>query len=345
MERPVVIAGKALVGEELELQPVTIVIANGMITAIEETAQVPDIWICPALFNAHTHLGDTVAMDYGTEGDLVDLVTPPFGLKHRLLNAASYNDIVAGMRASIGEMVSRGTGGCADFREGGLTGVAALREAALGQSFRCVIFGRDGGERNGDGLGVSSTRDVVDLERIIADAKQQNKPVAIHAGEKDPGDVDAALAYDPDLIIHATHATDAQLRECAERSIPVVVCPRSNWTLRTTTSSAHPPIARMLDLGCTVFLGTDNAMFVQPDLFAEMSFVHTLYNIHPSNVMRMAVAGSCVGGEPFFIKDGARANLFSIDPRFSNLRFSKDPIASIVKRAVSCSIGTNVFIS
>jgi cytosine/adenosine deaminase-related metal-dependent hydrolase len=101
----------------------------------------------------------------------------------------------------------------------------------------------------------------------------------------------------------------------------------------------------MLDLGCTVFLGTDNAMFVQPDLFAEMAFVHTLYNIHPSNVLRMAVAGSCLGGEPFFIRTGARANFFSIDPRFSNLRFSKDPVASIVKRAVSGSIGTNVFIS
>jgi len=345
MERPVVITGMALVGEDFELQPVNIVIEKGIITSIEELAQAPDIWICPALFNAHTHLGDTIAMDCVTGGDLVGLVTPPHGLKHRLLNGASHNDLVAGMRASIGGMISRGTAGCADFREGGPEGVAALRQAALGQHFRCIIFGRDGGEYNGDGLGVSSTRDVPALDRIVAGARRQSKPVAFHAGEKDAGDVDAALAYDPDLIIHATHATDAQLRECAERCIPVVVCPRSNWTFGTTSDSAHPPIARMLDLGCSVFLGTDNAMVVQPDLFAEMAFVHTVYRIHPSSVLRMAVAGSVLSGDPFFIQKGARANLFSIDTRFSDLRFSKNPAASIVKRVVSGNIGTNVFIS
>ena len=47
------------------------------------------VWICPALFNAHTHLGDTIAMDCGATGDLTALVTPPDGLKHRLLAQAS----------------------------------------------------------------------------------------------------------------------------------------------------------------------------------------------------------------------------------------------------------------
>jgi cytosine/adenosine deaminase-related metal-dependent hydrolase len=338
-----VISGKALVGEDLLLQQVDIVIDEGFITAIEENDKAPDIWICPALFNAHTHLGDTVAMDCAVTGDLVALVTPPYGLKHRFLAKASRRNLIRGMQMSIGEMTQRGTAGCADFREGGTEGVAALRDACCGFDFRCVIFGRDGGEYTADGLGISSTRDVPDIERSVAQARRENKMIAFHAGEKDPDDIDTALSFQPDLLIHGTYATPAQLRECADRSIPIAVCPRSNWTLGVTSTMNHPPITKMLDLGCRVFLGTDNAMFVQPDMLSEMAFVHTIYHVEPVDVIRMAVAGSFLKDDPFFIRIGARANLFSIDPRFSNLRFSANMVASIVKRAFSGAIGTNVF--
>jgi len=96
-------------------------------------------------------------------------------------------------------------------------------------------------------------------------------------------------------------------------------------------------------VGCRVFLGTDNVMVVQPDMLAEMAFVHMIYNIDPVDVVRMSVAGSSLTSNPFFISVGAHANLFSIDPRFSNMRFSANPVASIVKRAFSGIIGTNVF--
>ena len=343
MERPMVISGHALIEEDLTLRSVDIIIERGIIIAIEETDKSPDIWICPALFNAHTHLGDTIAMDCTTKGDLVELVTPPNGLKHRLLATASRKDIVTGMKTSIGNMINHGTAGCVDFREGGSDGVIALREAAANQPFRCVIFGRDGGEIDSDGLGVSSVRDIPDLDRIVAKAKRNGKQVAFHAGEKDSKDVDAALAYDPNFIIHATHATNKQLKQCADLSIPIVVCPRSNWTLDATSSKAHPPIERMLNLGCTVYLGTDNVMFVEPDMFTEMAFVHTIYRLDPIITLQMAISGSSIKGEPFFIKTGTRANLFLINPRFSNLRFSQHPVASIVKRANSNIIGTNVF--
>jgi cytosine/adenosine deaminase-related metal-dependent hydrolase len=343
MGHPLVISGKALVGEDLALRSVDIIIEQGVITAVEETSSTPDIWICPALFNAHTHLGDTVAMDCATGGNLAGLVTPPNGLKHRLLAEASHKELVSGMRATIGGMITRGTAGCVDFREGGAEGVAALKEAAYQQPFRCIIFGRDGGELEGDGLGISSARDVPDLERVVARAKQQKKPVAFHAGERDADDIDAALAYDPDFIIHGTHATRTQLRECAERQIPVIICPRSNWTLGVTRTPDHPPVSLMLDLGCRVFLGTDNTMFVQPDMLAEMAFLNTVYHTEPADAVGMAVGGSSLYGSPFFISVGAQANFFTIDPQYSNMRFSKNPVESIVKRAFSIVIGTNVF--
>lgn len=337
------VSGQALVGEELAFLPVNIIIENGTITALEETRHAPMVWICPAFFNAHTHLGDSIAMDCWEKGDLESLVTPPGGLKHRILAAASHEDLVAGMHGSIRGMIAGGTAGCADFREGGSEGVTALREAAEGLAFRPFIFGRDGGEGIADGLGISSTRDVPGTDILVAKAKRAGKKIALHAGERDAADVDAALALDPDLLIHCTHATKKQLRECAERQIPIAVCPRSNWILGVTSSAHHPPLQLMQDLGCRLLLGTDNVMFVPPDMFSEMAFTSAVYRIDPKVLLGAAVRGSELTGHSFFIRKGARANLFTIDPAQSALHFSRDPVASIIKRAFGSIIGSNVF--
>jgi cytosine/adenosine deaminase-related metal-dependent hydrolase len=338
-----VLSGQALVGEELALRPVDIVIEEGRIMAIEENSRVPPVWICPAFFNAHTHLGDTIATDCMSTGDLVSLVTPPDGLKHRLLAATSKAEIVAGMRASVTGMIRSGTLGCADFREGGRNGVNALRDAAAGLNFQPVIFGRAGGEAIADGLGVSSTRDVHDVERQVRVARNAGKKIAFHAGERDSGDVDAALSFEPDLLIHMTHATKKQIRACADQEIPIAICPRSNWVLGVTASSRYPPIHTMIELGCTVMLGTDNVMFVPPDMFSEMAFASMVYHLDPKAVLWSAVAGSRLTGSPFFIRKGARAAFFTLDPTSSALFFSRDPITSLVKRAQLGAIGNNVF--
>ena len=337
------VSGYTFLGDELALAPVDIFIENGVIVTIEDNPRVPEVWICPALFNAHTHLGDTIAMDCGTTGDLKALVTPPDGLKHRLLRTASRQDLVDGMRASITGMIITGTAGCADFREGGVEGVLALQEAADGLSFFPFVFGREGGETIACGLGISSVRDIPDTERQVREAERAGKMIAFHAGERDKEDVDAALSYEPDLLIHMTHATKKQLRECAEKEIPIAVCPRSNWALGVASSSRHPPLELMEELGCTVCLGTDNAMFVAPDLFGEMAFVSSVYRTEPANVLRAAIRGSTVFGRPYFIQKGGRANLFVVDPARSALRFSRDPLATLVKRANPAAIRTNVF--
>jgi len=340
---PLEISGYALTGEDLDLRAVDIFIESGIITAIEERNRAPGIWICPAFFNAHTHLGDTIAMDCGVNGDLSALVTPPDGLKHRLLAEASHRDLFRGMHASIEGMVAGGTAGCADFREGGTEGVSVLREAAEGQPFRPFVFGRDGGEEAADGLGISSTRDVPDAGTLVARARKAGKKIALHAGERDGLDVDDAIALEPDMLIHCTHATRKQLRDLADRQIPVVVCPRSNWILGVTSSARHPPVKDMVNLGCTILLGTDNVMFVPPDMFSEMAFTSAVYGINPEVLTGAAVRGSEMTGSSFFIRTGARANLFTIDPARSALHFSHDPVASIIKRASGSQIGNRVF--
>ncbi|ABS55899.1 amidohydrolase [Methanoregula boonei 6A8] len=343
MQAGQVLSGQAIVGEELALRPVDIVIEGDRITAIEENPRAPPVWICPAFFNAHTHLGDTIAMDCGSTGDLVSLVTPPDGLKHRLLAAATKKDLTAGMRASVTGMIRSGTLGCADFREGGREGVLALRDAVAGLTFRPVIFGRGGGEDLADGLGVSSTRDVPGVEEMIRHARNAGKKIAFHAGERDRGDIDAALSFEPDLLIHMTHATKRQLRACAEQEIPIVVCPRSNWVLGVTSSARHPPVRTMIELGCTLLLGTDNVMFIPPDMFSEMAFLSTIYHLDPRVILRSAVAGSELTRTPFFIRKGARAAFFTFDPAQSALVCSRDPVASLVKRAQTGMRGNNVF--
>ena len=337
------ISGQAFIGEELESRHVDIVIESGIITAIEENPKAPPVWICPAFFNAHTHLGDTIAMDSSVQGDLESLVMPPDGLKHRLLAAASCQDLVRGMHASILGMIAGGTAGCADFREGGVPGISAIREAAEGLSFRTVIFGRDGGEGVADGLGISSTRDIPQTDTLVANARRAGKKIAVHAGERDAADVDEALALDPDLLIHCTHATKKQLRECADRQIPIAVCPRSNWTLGVSLSARHPPIRLMQDLGCTILLGTDNVMFVPPDLLSEMAFTSMVYRMDPESLLYAAVKGSELTGISFFIRKGARANLFTMDPAHSALQFSRDPLTSMIKRSSCCLNAHNIF--
>jgi hypothetical protein len=99
----------------------------------------------------------------------------------------------------------------------------------------------------------------------------------------------------------------------------------------------------MGELGCTVYFGTDNVMFVPPDILSELAFTSIVYKQHPESLLHAAVAGSALSGSPFFLRAGARANLFVIDPARSGMRFSRDPVISIIKRVKFGQICNNVF--
>jgi cytosine/adenosine deaminase-related metal-dependent hydrolase len=338
-----VYSGLALTGPSLECRPADIVVERNRIVAVEERMHAPARWICPSFFNAHTHLGDTIAMDAPSDGDLASLVAPPGGLKYRLLGAASDTDCVAGMRESVRRMVRGGTGGFADFREGGTRGVGLLREAVAGLPCRAVVLGRRGGEEVAGGAGIASTRDVPEYRDVVERVRRAGGLVAFHAGERDAGDVDDALDCQPDLVVHMTHATEAQLRRCADEAIPIAVCPRSNWRLGVVADIAHPPIARMLELGCRVLLGTDNAMFVPPDMAGELAFTSLVYGIEPAALLQAGIDGAAVTGCPTWLEPGAIASFFVVDPLRAGLSYSRDPLASLVRRLDTGSIKTNVF--
>jgi cytosine/adenosine deaminase-related metal-dependent hydrolase len=335
------VEGRALLGEDFEEAPVRVVVEGGTIAHVEELGgpgnDLP--WIVPAFFNAHTHVGDSVALDIPLEGDLDALVRPPDGLKHRILRSVSRTELVRAMRLTIGTMAHGGTAGFADFREGGRDGVSALLEAAEGISCRPVIFGREGGEMVAQGLGISSARDVGgSLDEMVSLARRIGKLVAFHAGERDPSDIGQALEYEPDLLVHCTHASKDQLRQIADAGIPVAVCPRANWRFRVTSSGMRPPVRELLSLGGTILLGTDNAMCVQPDMWREMEFLSTVYRVSPREALRAATLGASLFMEPFYIREGNRAAFLVIDPRPSNLSLSRDIAAALVNRAGPANI-------
>ncbi len=334
--------GQAFLGEQLELMPARIIVREGWITGIEEISRAPPVWICPAFYNAHTHLGDAIAPDPPLSGTLEELVKPPHGWKHRMLASASRMQMVEGMRAALQGMLRSGTGGCADFREGGQEGVARLREAAAGLSFTATIFGREGGEMVAEGLGISSVRDVPDAEAQIVAARAAGKRIALHAGERDALDVEEAIEYQPDLLVHATHATRSQLRRCSEEGISLAICARSNWTTGVTRGPQHPPLQEMIELGCTVLLGTDNAMLVQPDMFREMAFVATIYRLPAPVILKMAIEGAEILSEPGYLARGAPARFFCVDAQRGILSYSRDPCTTLVKRGAESDILENV---
>ena len=327
------VSGTALTGETLEARDVTIVVQDGIITAVEDESSVPDQWICPAFFNAHTHLADTVAMDLPCTGTLDELVTPPHGLKHQILAQTPEPRLVAAMKDSITEMIHTGTAGFADFREGGKPGVLALQQAAASLPIHPIILGREGGEDIAHGAGISSARDVA-LSREIADrVKKQGKIVGFHAGEKDSEDIDAALEADPDFLVHCTHVTRSQIRRIADEGIPVVLCCRSNFLLRVTSGRTHPPVQEMLDAGVEILIGTDNVMFVQPDMMQEISFIHTTYGVPAQNLLYSATRGFPPAGISHAILRGNRASFYVLDCSWGNLHHSRDIESTIVKRA------------
>ncbi len=332
------ISGKVCVGRKFELMDAEITVENGIIKAINETKSAADQWIFPCLFNAHTHLADTVAMDAEIKQGMTlsDLVAPPDGLKHRILKATSPETLTDAMTESLRFMKRSATAGFCDFREGGKDGVNELKNALInsGTGLKALILGREGGELIADGIGISSTKEGEHVLRLAAETKKRGGLVAFHAGEKDSRDIDNAIDAEPDLLIHMTHAEDSQLKRCAELQIPIAVCPRSNHILGQASSKENPPIRKMLDLGCKVLLGTDNVMFVQPDMFAEMSFVYYAYGLTPDEILNMAIAGSELINCPFFIEEGNKAAFHTINPNASNLRFSRSPKKSIVNRAV-----------
>ena len=306
-------------------------IEDGDIVAIEERTVDADRLIAPAFVNAHTHIGDSIAKEAGEGLDLEALVAPPDGLKHRLLRVADPETIVKAMRQTLRFMQTGGTVTTIEFREGGVTGVTQLKEAATGLEIDPVILGRESiaAMEQADGFGASGANDADFTEERAATAAA-GKIFGIHAGEVDTSDVDAALDLAPEFIIHGVHLAERHFERIATEEVPIVVCPRSN----AATGVGLPPVERQVET-TTVALGTDNVMMNEPSMYREMAFTADLFDISTREVLAMATyrGADLIGADYGVIKSGRPAALQVLDLGSDNLAHVQDPVRGLVRRA------------
>ena len=330
------LSGTVLVGESFEPVRGRVVVEDGRIEAVEETATDSTDIVLPAFVNAHTHIGDSVAKDAAVGLSLEDAVVPPESLKHRRLQAADREELVTAMRRTLRYMRRTGTITCLDFREFGVEGAQALRDAAAPLDIEPFIFGSDDPSvlDIADGYGASGANDA-DFTDERAACAERGAPFAIHAGEPDASDIHPALDLEPDLLVHMVHADGAHLDRVADQSVPIVACPRANAVLDV----GRPPIRELLD-HATVALGTDNVMLNPPNMFREMAYTATHFDVSAREVLGMATtAGADIAGlDCGRIEAGRRAALVVLDGDSDNLAGSADPVEAVVRRATPLDV-------
>ncbi|WP_280588187.1 amidohydrolase family protein [Halorubrum sp. Boch-26] len=330
------LTGTVLAGESFEPTRGRLVVDDGRIEAVEETDTESTDIVLPAFVNAHTHLGDSVAKEAAVGLSLDEAVAPPESLKHRRLAAADRADLVSAMRRTLRFARRTGTVSCLDFRENGVAGARALREAASSVAVDPFIFGSgDPAVLDvADGYGASGANDDEFADERAA-CEDRGVPFAIHAGEPDATDIHPALDLDPDLLVHMVHAEREHLERVADRSVPVAVCPRANEVLDVGT----PPVRELLD-HTTVALGTDNVMLNAPSMFREMAYTAKRFDVTVREVLRMATAAGAeiAGLDCGVVAPGRRAALVVLDGDSDNLAGSEDPVRAVVRRATALDV-------
>jgi cytosine/adenosine deaminase-related metal-dependent hydrolase len=353
------LSGTVVAGDDFEAVDGYVVIENGVIKELGagrvETA-IKGI-IIPAFVNAHTHIGDSIIKE--PDSMPLEQLVGPGGFKHRILAETPHETLVSAMRATVEDMVATGTQLFADFREGGVLGVNALKEAfdlAEGQTkLRTKIFGRpafgpedeDTNElfESVDGIGISSVADYprAAMEALAAETKRRKKMLALHAGERNAEDIPDALELEPDFLVHLVKASPHDFRVMHEESIGAVVCVRSNLV----TGSGLPPLAQMLEAGITTGVGTDNVMLNSPGMFTELEFISKLFPLTDREVLKLCTLDAAkvlkeaesVGS----LAVGKEANLVVIRTDTPNMRYVKDPIKGVVRRASRNDIAAVIY--
>ena len=219
----------------------------------------------PGLINSHIHIGDSFAKERGQNKDLIEVVSPPAGIKHQLLRETPSTEKVRGIKCAIREMISNGITCFIDFRENGVDGIDLLQNALKNEDIKCLIFGRfDKFDElkqvynKSDGIGLSSYHFLLpwakslvlsSYHHLTEDSKSElkrmkillNKKIACHVAELNYDSLLLKQIFDDDIvdiIVHGTQLKRYDLQKIQEKKIKVILCPRSNGYF----GLGYPPI-------------------------------------------------------------------------------------------------------
>jgi cytosine/adenosine deaminase-related metal-dependent hydrolase len=248
--------------------------------------------LVPGLINSHIHIGDSFAKEEGFNKDLIDVVAPPNGLKHKLLDTVANETKIEGIKKAVLEMLANGITFFVDFRENGLKGVDLLKKTLKNSPINKLILGRDDYSvdietvfKNADGLGFPSYKHLSPkIKEKLSSLKKEflKKIIACHDAEvsrNEPLFDEIINDNIIDVIIHGTHYTREDLERIKDRNISIVLCPRCNGYFGV----GFPPINEINSFKIPVSLGTDNVMANTIDLFEEMRFLYRISRVLSTN--------------------------------------------------------------
>lgn len=366
--------GLVLTGSNLNPQKLNLVIEEGIIQEItskkissDNKIDATGCIISPSFINGHTHIGDAVAMDVGDGKSIDEIVKPPNGLKHKILDETAPEDLIQYMKNAMWEMLDTGTTTFVDYREGGLEGIKLLDEASKGIPINKIVLGRDpvifdpeadDNEiqkkvknllKHCDGIAPSGFGEITDetAQIITQECEKQGKIASIHVAEHEKVQIDSinqtgkseverAVESGFKLLVHLTYPQKIDYKLISDNGASVVCCPRSNGTL----SVGIPPIANILGNKINALLGTDNLMFNSPNMFREMEYAlkitrgYSKEYFSPLEILKMATtnAAEALNIKSGSIQEGCFADIMVVK------QLSKNPWLSIINRTESKNI-------
>jgi cytosine/adenosine deaminase-related metal-dependent hydrolase len=160
------------------------------------------------------------------------------------------------------------------------------------------------------------------------------------------GDLIRAIeVYDPHIIIHLTVADSEEIALLARHRVTAVLNPRANANLGLPL----PPIAKLLEAGVNLLLGTDNGLLNSPNLFAELDYTYKITKSQygdalrpdPTAILKMATSNlrHAFGGQyPGYLAEGLPADFSILDFRKPHLCRSQHLTASVVTRITPADV-------
>jgi cytosine/adenosine deaminase-related metal-dependent hydrolase len=216
-----------------------------------------------------------------------------------------------------------------------------------------------------DGLGISGAnensdetlqqyRNLVRARNTSATNDKKKLLTAIHAAESEntmefskshTGKTEVARimkCLKPDIVIHMTHATEKDISMVARNRTGILVCPRANGIV----GAGVPRVAKMLDLGCIIGIGSDNVMLNSPDILRELDYIWKVsraverFFLSARDILKMATVNNAeiLRLNSGYIQSGRAADIIFIDKSHVDLYPIHDPFAAIVQRATEASI-------